>query len=42
MLDRLLAPKEFWWLDTDCRPAAYQYVGEHPQRMIEFVDTHMR
>jgi pimeloyl-ACP methyl ester carboxylesterase len=37
-----LAPKEFWWLDTDCRPAAYQYVGEHPQRMIEFVDTHMR
>jgi pimeloyl-ACP methyl ester carboxylesterase len=36
-----LAQKEFWWLDTDCRPAAYQYVGEHPQRMIEFIDACM-
>jgi pimeloyl-ACP methyl ester carboxylesterase len=36
-----VAPKEFWWLDTDSRPAAYQYVGEHPQRMLGFVDAHM-
>ena len=42
MYEETQAPKEFWWLDTDCRPAAYQYVGEHPQRMIEFVDSHMR
>jgi hypothetical protein len=42
MYEETQAPKEFWWLDTDCRPAAYQYVGEHPQRMIEFVDSCMR
>jgi pimeloyl-ACP methyl ester carboxylesterase len=36
------AQKELWWLDTDCRPAAYQYVGEHPQRLIEFIDACMQ
>jgi hypothetical protein len=35
------ASKDFWWLDTDCRPEAYQYVSENPQRLIEFLNTHM-
>jgi pimeloyl-ACP methyl ester carboxylesterase len=36
------APKEFWWLETTkSRVEAYQYVGEHPQRLVEFVDAHM-
>jgi pimeloyl-ACP methyl ester carboxylesterase len=36
------APKEFWWLETTkSRPEAYQYVGENPQRLVEFIDAHM-
>ena len=36
------APKEFWWLEkTKSRVEAYQYVGEHPQRMMEFIDACM-
>jgi len=36
------APKEFWWLETTkSRPEAYQYVGENPQRMLEFIDACM-
>ena len=36
------APKEFWWLEaTKTRPEAYQFVGEHPERLIEFIDAHM-
>ena len=36
------APKEFWWLETTkSRIEAYQYVGENPQRMVEFIDARM-
>jgi pimeloyl-ACP methyl ester carboxylesterase len=39
--DTTVAPKDFWWLDTDCRPEAYQYVSEHPQRLIDFLNRHL-
>ena len=41
MYEATQAPKEFWWLETTSRPEAYQYVGEHPRRMVEFIDAHM-
>jgi pimeloyl-ACP methyl ester carboxylesterase len=42
MYEATQAPKEFWWLETTkSRPEAYQHVGEHPGRMVEFIDTHM-
>jgi pimeloyl-ACP methyl ester carboxylesterase len=41
MYEATQAPKEFWWLETKSRPEAYQYVGEHPQRLVEFIDAHM-
>ena len=38
-----LAPKKFWWLETTrARPEAYQYVGENPQPIIEFLDAYMK
>lgn len=41
--DNTLSLKKFWWLeDTQSRPEAYQYVGEHPQPMIEFINAHMQ
>ena len=41
MYEATQAPKEFWWLETESRPEAYQYVGEHPERVIEFIDAQM-
>ena len=42
MYEATRAPKEFWWLETTkSRPEAYQYVGEHPQRLVEFIEAHM-
>jgi pimeloyl-ACP methyl ester carboxylesterase len=36
------APKKLLWLETTrARPEAYQYVGENPQPLIEFIRTHM-
>jgi pimeloyl-ACP methyl ester carboxylesterase len=41
--DNTLASKKFWWLEeTRSRPEAYQYVGEHPGPMIEFINAHMQ
>jgi pimeloyl-ACP methyl ester carboxylesterase len=40
--DATPAPKEFWWLETTrARPEAYQFVGENPQPMVDFVNSHM-
>jgi fermentation-respiration switch protein FrsA (DUF1100 family) len=37
------APKGFQWIETSCcRPEAYQHLGLHPERMIEFLNAHMR
>jgi pimeloyl-ACP methyl ester carboxylesterase len=41
LYDATVAPKTFWWLETRSRPQAYQFVGEHPQRALDFVDSHM-
>ena len=42
MYEATRAPKEFWWLEaTKSRPEAYQYVGEHPQRLVEFIEAYM-
>ncbi|MBN1313106.1 MAG: alpha/beta hydrolase [Anaerolineae bacterium] len=33
------APKEFWWLEGKMkRFEAYNYVGKHPDRMLEFIN----
>jgi pimeloyl-ACP methyl ester carboxylesterase len=41
--DATPAPKEFWWLETTrSRLEAYQYVGENPQPVIDFVDACMK
>jgi len=39
--DSTVAPKDLWWLETKSRPAAYQYVAENPQRMLEFLKSYM-
>jgi esterase/lipase len=41
--DATTVPKQFWWLETTrSRLEAYQYVGENPQPMIEFIDACMK
>ena len=36
-------PKEFWMLEEEMRRFdAYNYVGEHPEKMIRFIDTYMK
>jgi pimeloyl-ACP methyl ester carboxylesterase len=35
-------PKEFWWLEeTASRPDAYNYVGQHPERMVAFLQRYL-
>ncbi len=42
LYDATMASKDLWWLETRSRPEAYQYVSEHPHRMIEFINSYMQ
>lgn len=41
--ENTVAAKEFHWLETtQCRPEAYQYIGENPLPLIDFINANMQ
>ncbi|MBN1120347.1 MAG: alpha/beta hydrolase [Anaerolineae bacterium] len=38
--DAVQGPKEFWWIEGKMmRFDAYNYVGQHPERVLQFIET---
>jgi pimeloyl-ACP methyl ester carboxylesterase len=41
--DAIPAPKELWWIkDITHRFNTYNYIGEHPEKLITFLETHLK
>jgi len=41
--DAIPAPKQLWWIEeADHRFQAYNHVGEHPEKLINFLDTYLK
>jgi hypothetical protein len=36
-------PKQLWWIEeTNHRFKAYNHIGEHPEKLIAFLETHLK